>query len=118
MTDSLRLVPLRQAEAFAFIEAQHRHCKAPIGDVIRVGVERGGSVVGVGTAGRPSARMLDDGQTLEVTRVCTDGTRNACSMIYGALVRAARVRWTIDFGGNKAADDSDAREALEALTSG
>lgn len=33
--------------------------------------------------------MLDNGVTLEVTRTCTDGTRNANSMLYGAIVRAA-----------------------------
>ena len=40
--------------------------------------------------GRPVARKLDDGFTLEINRVCTDGTRNACSMLYGACVRIAR----------------------------
>ena len=46
-------------------------------------------MVGVAVAGRPVARILDDGLTLEVTRTCTDGTRNANSMLYGAIVRAA-----------------------------
>ena len=40
-------------------------------------------------AGRPVARHYDDGQTLEVHRVATDGHKNANSMIYGALTRAA-----------------------------
>lgn len=40
--------------------------------------------------GRPVSRHLDDRQTLEVTRVATDGTPNACSMLLGAAVRAAR----------------------------
>ena len=34
--------------------------------------------------------MRDDGATLEVTRLCTDGTKNACSMLYAAAWRAAR----------------------------
>lgn len=38
--------------------------------------------------GRPVSRMLDDGLTLEVTRVASDGTPNACSMLYGACRRA------------------------------
>ena len=46
-------------------------------------------LVGVGIAGRPVARGLDDGKTVEITRVCTTGTRNACSKLYGALCRAA-----------------------------
>jgi len=47
-------------------------------------------VVGVAIIGRPVARRLDDGYTAEVTRLCTDGTRNACSLLYGAAWRAAR----------------------------
>ena len=39
-------------------------------------------------AGRPVARHYDDGSTVEITRVSTDGTRNATSMLYGALTRA------------------------------
>ena len=40
--------------------------------------------------GRPVARHLDDGMTLEVTRCCTDGARNGCSKLYGAAWRATR----------------------------
>lgn len=40
--------------------------------------------------GRPIGRYLDDGLTLEVNRCCTDGTKNACSMLYGAAWRAAK----------------------------
>ena len=47
-------------------------------------------IVGVVIAGRPVARHLDDGWTLEVTRLCTDGTANACSKLYAAAGRAAR----------------------------
>lgn len=47
-------------------------------------------MVGVAIAGNPVARMLNDGLTIEITRCCTDGTRNACSMLYGAVWRAAR----------------------------
>ena len=47
-------------------------------------------VVGVAIVGRPVARMLDNGWVLEVNRCCTDGTRNACSALYGAAWRAAR----------------------------
>lgn len=48
------------------------------------------ALVGVAIAGRPVARALDDGLTLEVARTCTDGTRNANSMLYGAIWQAAR----------------------------
>lgn len=49
-----------------------------------------GEVVGVCIVGRPVARMLTDGYTAEVVRLCTDGSRNACSLLYGAAWRAAR----------------------------
>lgn len=47
-------------------------------------------IVGVAIVGRPVSRFLDDGWTLEVNRLCTDGTHNACSMLYAAAWRAAR----------------------------
>jgi hypothetical protein len=55
-----------------------------------VAVADGDRIVGVATAGRPVARMLDDGWTYEVTRVGTDGARNGCSILYGAIRRAGR----------------------------
>jgi len=53
-------------------------------------VSNGTDVVGVVTVGRPVARGFDNGWTLEVTRNCTDGTKNAASMLYGAAARAAK----------------------------
>ena len=47
-------------------------------------------VVGVACVGRPVSRGFDDGWTLEVTRVASDGTRNVCSMLYGACRRASQ----------------------------
>ena len=41
-------------------------------------------------AGQPVARKLDDGLTIEIRRVCTDGTYNACSILYGACSRVAK----------------------------
>jgi hypothetical protein len=55
-----------------------------------VAVSSGDKVVGVAIVGRPVARFLDDGWTLEVNRCCTDGTKNACSMLYSAAWRAAK----------------------------
>ena len=40
--------------------------------------------------GRPVSRYLDDGKTLEVNRLCTDGTKNACSFLYSSAWRAAK----------------------------
>lgn len=87
---SLALVPVTREEARRFVGQHHRHNLPPKSWKFGVGVAAGGQLVGVGIAGRPVARLLDDGSTIEVVRVCTDGTPNACSMLYGALARAAR----------------------------
>jgi hypothetical protein len=52
-------------------------------------VDETGQLVGCAVVGRPVARMLDDGMTAEVTRLCTDGSKNACSKLYSACARAA-----------------------------
>jgi hypothetical protein len=86
---SLYLQPITYAEACAFIAQYHRHHLPPQGWKFGVAVNDGEKVVGVVTVGRPVARRLDDGYTLEVTRCCTDGTKNAPSMLYGAASRAS-----------------------------
>lgn len=86
----LQLQPITRDEAIRFIEQHHRHSLPPQGWAFGVAVNDGHQVVGVATCGRPVARGNQDGYTLEVTRVCTDGARNACSMLYGACWRAAR----------------------------
>ncbi|WP_431973978.1 XF1762 family protein [Micromonospora haikouensis] len=87
----LRITPVSLAAARAFVALHHRHNPAPVGHKFSLGVvDRQGVCRGVAVVGRPVARMLDDGQTLEVTRVCTDGTNNACSALLGAAWRAAR----------------------------
>ena len=87
---SLRIVPVRWGDACAFIAEHHRHHKPPQGWMFGVGVADDGRLCGVATVGRPVARMLQDGTTLEVARCCTDGTKNAASMLYAACWRAAR----------------------------
>ena len=86
----LHVVPITLAEAKAFVAAMHRHNKPPTGWKFGVGLRQGTELVGVATAGRPVARCFDDGLTLEVNRTCTDGTKNANSMLYGAIWRAAK----------------------------
>jgi hypothetical protein len=86
----LHLQPIGFRDACAFIRRVHRHHLPPRGWKLAVAVSNGTEIVGVGIAGRPLARHLDDGWTLEVTRVATDSTKNTASMLYGALWRAAR----------------------------
>lgn len=87
---SLGLVPITLRDACAFIVQCHRHHKAPRGCVLCIGAASAGVVIGVAVVGRPVSRNLQDGWTAEVTRVATDGTRNACSFLYGAAWRACR----------------------------
>jgi hypothetical protein len=75
-------------EACAFIRLHHRHHKPPQGHKFSVGVANS-VIVGVAIVGRPTARPFQDGWTLEITRLATDGTRNACSSLYRACTRAA-----------------------------
>jgi hypothetical protein len=86
----LEIVPIDFAEANAFVAQFHRHHKPIAGCKYQIGVSDGQKIVGVAMVGRPVARMLDDGRTLEVNRVATDGTKNACSILYAAAWRVAR----------------------------
>lgn len=86
----LTLVPMPFDEAQAFVAQHHRHHRAVVGAKFCIGVTWEERVVGVAVVGRPVSRGLDNGWTLEVTRVCTDGTANANSFLYGAAWRAAR----------------------------
>ena len=88
---SLTVTPISFDEANAFVAAFHRHHKPMPGVKFCVAVsDEEGKVRGVAMVGRPVARRSDDGWTLEVNRCCTDGARNACSMLYGAAWRAAK----------------------------
>ena len=117
---SLRIVPVTLEDANAFVRRLHRHNKPVVGAKFCIGVSTdiscdycGGSgtwfdwmvamrevcpkckgektqIVGVAIVGRPVAQKLDDGMTAEITRVCTDGTKNAASMLYGACRKVAR----------------------------
>lgn len=94
----LLIVPISLKEANAFVAEHHRHHASVVGHRFSLAVademlmcryDHPG-ICGVAIVGRPVARGNDDGWTLEVNRCCTDGTRNACSMLYGAAWRAAR----------------------------
>lgn len=88
---ALELRPISFADACEFIATHHRHHRPPQGHKFSIAaVNASGGLVGVVCVGRPVARMADDGWTAEVTRLCTDGTLNACSLLYGAAARAAK----------------------------
>jgi len=89
MTERLSLAPCTLAEANAFVGAHHRHHQPTPVAKFSIAAVKDGQVVGVVIVGLPKARMSMDGWTLEVTRLATDGTRNVCSLLYGAARRTA-----------------------------
>lgn len=88
---NLRIVPTTLRKANAFVADFHRHHRPATGCRFTLAVADDTDIVhGVLIAGRPVARRIDDGFTLEITRCCTDGSENSCSMLYGAGRRAGR----------------------------
>lgn len=85
----LEIRPIKLRDANRYVLENHRHNIPTNGHKFSVAVYDGGKLVGVAIAGQPIARKLDDGLTIEIRRVCTDGTYNACSMLYGACSRVA-----------------------------
>lgn len=85
----MKIIPITLKLANAYVEDNHRHHKAVTGCKFCIGLLQDNELVGVAICGRPVSRHYDDGLTLEINRLCTDGTRNACSKLYGACVRIA-----------------------------
>lgn len=83
-------VALELSAANEYVDILHRHHQPVHRDKFRVGAELDGKLVGVVQVARPVSRMLDDGRTVEVVRLCTDGTRDACSFLYAKAARIAK----------------------------
>ena len=91
----LALVPCSITDARSFVARHHRHNKPPVSGLFAVAAQFDGKVCAVAIVGRPVARALDKGRICELTRLCSDGTANACSLLYGAAARAAKaLGWT------------------------
>lgn len=82
--------PLTLADANAVVAKWHSHHKPVKGHRFSIGAFDGGVCVGAVIVGRPVARRLDTGTTFEVTRLCTNGHRNAASFLLARAWRAAR----------------------------
>lgn len=85
-----KAVPIELKAANEYVDRVHRHHMHVHRDKYRVGCVLDGRLVGVVQVARPVSRMLDDGATLEVVRLCTDGTADACSFLYAKAARIAR----------------------------
>lgn len=87
----MRIRPINLSDANDFVKQYHRHHKPTTGHKFSISVvDDDNKVHGVAICGRPVSRYLDDGLTLEINRCCTDGTKNTCSMLYGACARIAK----------------------------
>lgn len=87
---SLAIKPISLAKANDFVKTLHRHHSEVQGHKFSIAAYDNEKIVGVCIVGRPVSRFLDDGKTLEVTRLCTDGTKNACSILYARAARIAK----------------------------
>jgi len=87
---TMEIIPIEFNEACLFVKKYHRHHRPPQGHKFSIACSEEEKIVGVVIVGRPVARGMQDGFTLEVTRLCTDGTKNACSKLYAAAWRATR----------------------------
>ena len=90
MSKKLKTVPLELRQANEFVNDLHRHHKPVHRDKLRVGCAVDEKLCGVVQLARPVARGLDDGETIEVVRLCTDGTKNVCSFLYSKAARIAK----------------------------
>jgi len=89
-TAVLRVRPLTLRQANELVAELHRHHRPVRGHRFSIGVERDGQLVGAAIVGRPVSRGCDPYRTAEVTRLVTDGTKNACSILYARSARAAQ----------------------------
>jgi hypothetical protein len=73
------------------VRRHHRHHQPAVGHKFSIAVaDEDNEIRGVAIISRPTARMSQDGLTLEVIRVATDGCPNACSALYSAAWRACK----------------------------
>lgn len=89
---SLRVLEIELRVANHFVAQYHRHHKPDKRHKFSLGcLDSEGLLRGVAICGRPKGRWAPEkaNTTLEVTRVATDGKRNACSILYGAARREA-----------------------------
>ena len=88
---SLHVEPLTLKQANELVARWHRHHKPVQSHRFSIGVfDESGEPHGACIVSRPAARLTDQNLVAEVSRLVTDGTHNACSILYGAAARAAQ----------------------------
>lgn len=86
----LTIKPLTLAQANQIVEILHRHHKPVLSHRFSLGLWNEDLLVGAVIVGRPVARKTDQYNIAEVTRLVTEGTKNAPSILYGAAARVAK----------------------------
>jgi len=86
----MEVKPIELAIANGFTLKHHRHHLPVYRAKWNIGCYKDEKLIGIATCGRPVSRYLDDGLTLEIRRVTTNGTKNACSKLYSACARIAK----------------------------
>lgn len=89
-SNHLMIRPISLKDANDYVINNHRHHDKTSGHKFSIAAYDGDRLCGVAIVGRPLSRYLDDGRTLEVLRLCTDGTKNACSILYARCAKVAR----------------------------
>lgn len=84
-------IPIELKDAQDYINIYHRHHQAAHRDKFRIAAMDDNKIVGVIQVGRPVSRVLDDGNTLEVLRLCTNGKKDVCSFLYSRAARIAKI---------------------------
>ena len=91
---SKHIAPITLKEANIFVKAHHRHHDSVTGCKFAIGlyktIKGQDTLIGTAICGRPVSRLLDDGYTLEINRLCVTEDGNCCSMLYGACSRIAK----------------------------
>lgn len=87
---SLQIRPIDLKAANEYVLKNHRHNGKVLVHRFSISCYEGDRLCGVAICGNPSARKLDNGEMIEVKRCCTDGTKNACSILYGRCARIAK----------------------------
>lgn len=85
----MKIMPTTLHAANAFVLNHHRHNKPVRGCRFCLSAWADENMFGVVIVGRPISRILDDGLTAEVTRLCVmdDAPKNTCSFLYRAAYR-------------------------------
>jgi hypothetical protein len=87
----MEICPIELRDANDFVAKFHRHHKPVQGHRFSLQALKNGEIVGVCIVGRPVARNAGNPlEVLEVTRLCTNGTKNACSALYAAAARVGK----------------------------